>query len=206
MPVYTYNNTRSKIVKENLLNNAFKNKSFNIKNKMFDKNDEIKKRRSSRIGDIANTEYFSEINNLLKIKDDSITPTNNIIHISTNEIKRLRQINKKLSSELGRYRAKTVDKKDGFNNQNNNNFNNFEKVNIFIKDKDKIILSLKEEMNKINKNYNAEINKYKTEIIKLKKDNNRLVRMNNSNSDNNKSEVNKNMFSRLETFLFSTKN
>ena len=205
MPVYTYNNTRSKIVKENLLNNAFKNKSFNIKNKMFDKNDEIKKRRSSRIGDIANTEYFSEINNLLKIKDDSITPTNNIIHISTNEIKRLRLINKKLSSELGRYRAKTVDKKDGFNNQNNNNFNNFEKVNIFIKDKDKIILSLKEEMNKINKNYNAEINKYKTEIIKLKKDNNRLVRMNNSNSDNNKSEVNKNMFSRLSNLMKENK-
>ena len=51
---------------------------------------------------------------------------------------------------------KTVDKIEGINNQNNNNFNNFEKINIYIKDKDKLISSLKEDMNHKNISKNIE--------------------------------------------------
>ena len=71
---------------------------------------------------------------------------------------RLRNMNKKLNEELRKY--KTSYKYEGINNQNNNNFNNFEKINIYIKDKDKIISTLKNEMNQSNQNYKALINKY----------------------------------------------
>ena len=192
--IQTYNNI---VTEENMNNKSSGQKKVNINN-LKNKNDsqideQTKKKSTGTLGKNSvqssrkiDEEYFNDIDKNLNSLSEfgAKNPMNNIIHISSNEIQRLKSINRQLSSELRKYKSKTVDKIEGINNQNNNNFNNFEKINIYIKDKDKLISSLKEEMNQTNESYNNTLNKYKNEILKLKKENN-LLKVNNSHSSNN---------------------
>ena len=185
-----------------VVSNSCKKRSNTNKSEIGKKNVIIKGKNLNRNNKLINEEYFTEPDNILNsVSEYGVkNPIGNIIHISSNELSRLRSINKRLSSELRKYKSKTVDKIEGINNQNNNNFNNFEKINIYIKDKDKIISTLKKEMNQSSQNYKVVINKYKNEIMKLKKENSNLKKNNNSASYN-KNELDKSMMSRLSNLI-----
>ena len=200
------NKSEKKIPQRKKTSNLPKNKSGDIQDEIGKENFEKNDKNLNKSIKLINDDYFKETdNNLNSVSEYGVkNPIGNIIHISSNELSRLRSINKKLSSELRKYKSKTVDKSEGINHQNNNNFNNFEKINIFIKDKDKMISTLKEEMNQSDQKYKVLINKYKNEIDKLKKENGKL-KMNNSNSINNKSELDKNITLRLNNLMKENK-
>ena len=201
---YSNRITRENIQKKILSNSSKKRVSEN-QNEIENKNVIIKGKNLDKKNKKINEEYFTEPDNIINsVSEYGIkNPIGNMVHISSNELNRLRSINKRLTSELRRFKSKTVDKKDGISNQNNNNFNNFEKINIFIKDKDKIISTLKKEMNQSSQNYQVALNKYKNEILKLKKENSKL-KMNNSSSFN-KNELDKSMMSRLSNLIKENK-
>ena len=117
-------------------------------------------------------------------------------------------INKKLSSELNKYKSNMHDKNVGNNqNNNNNNFNNFEKINIFIKDKDKVISKLKKEMNQSTIKFKDILTQYKSQIVKLKDENNYL-KVNSAYSVKNSntfSEYDKSLNSKLSTLMKENK-
>ena len=193
---------------ENLEDNAFrkydsystKNQEINLNNRRKKNSMEIENLKSKTSTSLKNENYLNDEDNNLNSnrENEAKTEYGKIIRISSNEIIRLRNMNKKLNEELRKY--KTSYKYEGINNQNNNNFNNFEKINIYIKDKDKLISTLKNEMNQSNQNFKALINKYKTEMFKLKQENKQL-KFNVSYSVSNKSELDKNVYSRLGNLM-----
>ena len=193
---------------ENLEDNAFrkydsystKNQEINLNNRRKKNSMEIENLKSKTSTSLKNENYLNDEDNNLNSnrENEAKTEYGKIIRISSNEIIRLRNMNKKLNEELRKY--KTNYKYEGINNQNNNNFNNFEKINIYIKDKDKLISNLKNEMNQSNQNFKALINKYKTEMFKLKQENKQL-KFNVSYSVSNKSELDKNVYSRLGNLM-----
>ena len=193
---------------ENLEDNAFrkydsystKNQEINLNNRREKNSMEIENLKSKTSTSLKNENYLNDEDNNLNSnrENEAKTEYGKIIRISSNEIIRLRNMNKKLNEELRKY--KTSYKYEGINNQNNNNFNNFEKINIYIKDKDKLISTLKNEMNQSNQNFKALINKYKTEMFKLKQENKQL-KFNVSYSVSNKSELDKNVYSRLGNLM-----
>ena len=193
---------------ENLEDNAFrkydsysnKNQEINLNNRRKKNSMEIENLKSKTSTSLKNENYLNDEDNNLNSnrENEAKTEYGKIIRISSNEIIRLRNMNKKLNEELRKY--KTSYKYEGINNQNNNNFNNFEKINIYIKDKDKLISNLKNEMNQSNQNFKALINKYKTEMFKLKQENKQL-KFNVSYSVSNKSELDKNVYSRLGNLM-----
>ena len=180
--------------------NSTKNKEINLNNRRKLNSLEIENLKSKTSTSLKNENYLNDADNNLNLYTEKETKTEygKVIRISSNEIIRLRNMNKKLNEELRKY--KTSYKYEGINNQNNNNFNNFEKINIYIKDKDKLISSLKNEMNQSNQNFKALINKYKTEMFKLKQENKQL-KFNVSYSVSNKSELDKNVYSRLGNLM-----
>ena len=184
--------------------NSTKNKEINLNNRRKLNSLEIENLKSKTSTSLKNENYLNDADNNLNLYTEKETKTEygKVIRISSNEIIRLRNMNKKLNEELRKY--KTSYKYEGINNQNNNNFNNFEKINIYIKDKDKIISTLKNEMNQSNQNYKALINKYKAEMLKLKQENKQL-KLNISYSTNNKSELDKSIYSRLSNLMKENK-
>ena len=180
--------------------NSTKNKEINLNNRRKLNSLEIENLKSKTSTSLKNENYLNDADNNLNLYTEKETKTEygKVIRISSNEIIRLRNMNKKLNEELRKY--KTSYKYEGINNQNNNNFNNFEKINIYIKDKDKLISTLKNEMNQSNQNFKALINKYKTEMFKLKQENKQL-KFNVSYSVSNKSELDKNVYSRLGNLM-----
>ena len=180
--------------------NSTKNKEINLNNRRKLNSMEIENLKFKTSASLKNENYLNDADNNLNLYTEKETKTEygKVIRISSNEIIRLRNMNKKLNEELRKY--KTSYKYEGINNQNNNNFNNFEKINIYIKDKDKLISNLKNEMNQSNQNFKALINKYKTEMFKLKQENKQL-KFNVSYSVSNKSELDKNVYSRLGNLM-----
>ena len=180
--------------------NSTKNKEINLNNRRKLNSMEIENLKFKTSALLKNENYLNDADNNLNLYTEKETKTEygKVIRISSNEIIRLRNMNKKLNEELRKY--KTSYKYEGINNQNNNNFNNFEKINIYIKDKDKLISNLKNEMNQSNQNFKALINKYKTEMFKLKQENKQL-KFNVSYSVSNKSELDKNVYSRLGNLM-----
>jgi hypothetical protein len=180
--------------------NSTKNKEINLNNRRKLNSIEIENLKFKTSASLKNENYLNDADNNLNLYTEKETKTEygKVIRISSNEIIRLRNMNKKLNEELRKY--KTSYKYEGINNQNNNNFNNFEKINIYIKDKDKLISTLKNEMNQSNQNFKALINKYKTEMFKLKQENKQL-KFNVSYSVSNKSELDKNVYSRLGNLM-----
>ena len=180
--------------------NSTKNKEINLNNRRKLNSMEIENLKFKTSASLKNENYLNDADNNLNLYTEKETKTEygKVIRISSNEIIRLRNMNKKLNEELRKY--KTSYKYEGINNQNNNNFNNFEKINIYIKDKDKLISTLKNEMNQSNQNFKALINKYKTEMFKLKQENKQL-KFNVSYSVSNKSELDKNVYSRLGNLM-----
>ena len=180
--------------------NSTKNKEINLNNRRKLNSMEIENLKFKTSASLKNENYLNDADNNLNLYTEKETKTEygKVIRISSNEIIRLRNMNKKLNEELRKY--KTSYKYEGINNQNNNNFNNFEKINIYIKDKDKLISSLKNEMNQSNQNFKALIYKYKTEMFKLKQENKQL-KFNVSYSVSNKSELDKNVYSRLGNLM-----
>ena len=180
--------------------NSTKNKEINLNNRRKLNSMEIENLKFKTSASLKNENYLNDADNNLNLYTEKETKTEygKVIRISSNEIIRLRNMNKKLNEELRKY--KTSYKYEGINNQNNNNFNNFEKINIYIKDKDKLISSLKNEMNQSNQNFKALINRYKTEMFKLKQENKQL-KFNVSYSVSNKSELDKNVYSRLGNLM-----
>ena len=201
-------NFNRKFDNENLEDDAFrkydsystKNQEINLNNRRIINSMEIENLKSKTSTSLKNENYLNDEDNNLNSnrENEAKTEYGKIIRISSNEIIRLRNMNKKLNEELRKY--KTSYKYEGINNQNNNNFNNFEKINIYIKDKDKLISTLKNEMNQSNQNFKALINKYKTEMFKLKQENKQL-KFNVSYSVSNKSELDKNVYSRLGNLM-----
>ena len=189
---------------ENIIPNSTKNRSINMNELREKKSSEIKGVNLKTSAKLNNENYLNDADNNLysMTENDARTEYGNVIHIPPNEIIKLRNMNKKLNQELRKY--KTVNKYEGMNSQNNNNFNNFEKINIYIKDKDKIISTLKNEMNQSNQNYKALINKYKAEMLKLKQEN-KQIKLNISYSTNNKSELDKSIYSRLSNLMKENK-
>jgi len=180
--------------------NSTKNKEINLNNRRKLNSMEIENLKFKTSASLKNENYLNDADNNLNLYTEKETKTEygKVIRISSNEIIRLRNMNKKLNEELRKY--KTSYKYEGINNQNNNNFNNFEKINIYIKDKDKLISTLKNEMNQSNQNFKALINRYKTEMFKLKQENKQL-KFNVSYSVSNKSELDKNVYSRLGNLM-----
>ena len=219
--IYRYNQNNKKISENNSKSEVNRNvkdlkycvlyskidkKKLNLNGKerdKFNKNVINKGKSYNKIRQSINSEYFNgRKNDLISLSDNdnkskSISPNKNLTEMD--ELQQLRMINKKLSSELNKYKTKTIDDKNNKSNNNNNNFNNFEKINIYIKDKDKVISTLKREMNQSTKKYKDILTQYKSRINKLQDENNTL-RMNTAFSvknSNNLSDYDKSLNSKL---------
>ena len=191
-----------------VLYSKMKNKSFSLKSKareeFIKRNNNNKEKNQNSKRNSLNNEYFRTTENeLISLSDnENMSISNNKNLTETEGLKQLRIMNKKLSTELSKYRSKLKEKID-INNQNNNNFNNFEKINIFIKDKDKVISTLKKEMNKSSKKFKDIITKYKSQINKLQDENN-MLKMKSAFSvktNNSMSEFNINFNSKLSDLI-----
>ena len=130
-----------------------------------------KENNNKKFSAILSNEYLNNINIITEHGNENELGKTISAKNKMNELHKLKMINKKLSNELKRYKTLPINI-EGL--KNNNNFNVFEKINIFIKDKEKVISSLKEEMNKSNKNHQIVLNKYKKEIKALQNENDRL--------------------------------
>ena len=212
---YYENNSKSEVnrnirdLKFSVLYSKKNNKSFNMKSKAREEfiKKNINNKEKNQMRNSMNNEYFKTTDNnaftVSDIENISSSPKKNLTE--TEELQQLRLINKKLSSELSRYKSKMLMEKKDINNQNNNsnNFNNFEKINIYIKDKDKVISTLKNEMNQSTKKFKDILTKYKTQINKLQ-DENKSLRMNTASSiktNNSLSEYEKSLNSKLSTLI-----
>ena len=220
---FAENNSKSEInknvkdLKYNVLYSKLNNKHLNLNSKdraQFYKNKTNKEKSQHLTRGSVNNEYFKEKENELislsglENKSKSISPNKSKNTAEADELKRLRMINKKLSSELNKYKSNMHDKNVGNNqNNNNNNFNNFEKINIFIKDKDKVISKLKKEMNQSTIKFKDILTQYKSQIVKLKDENNYL-KVNSAYSVKNSntfSEYDKSLNSKLSTLMKENK-
>ena len=220
---FAENNSKSEInknvkdLKYNVLYSKLNNKHLNLDSKdraQFYKNKTNKEKSQHLTRGSVNNEYFKETENELislsghENKSKSISPNKSKNTAEADELKRLRMINKKLSSELNKYKSNMHDKNVGNNqNNNNNNFNNFEKINIFIKDKDKVISKLKKEMNQSTIKFKDILTQYKSQIVKLKDENNYL-KVNSAYSVKNSntfSEYDKSLNSKLSTLMKENK-
>ena len=220
---FAENNSKSEInknvkdLKYNVLYSKLNNKHLNLTSKdraQFYKNKTNKEKSQHLTRGSVNNEYFKEKENELislsghENKSKSISPNKSKNTAEADELKRLRMINKKLSSELNKYKSNMHDKNVGNNqNNNNNNFNNFEKINIFIKDKDKVISKLKKEMNQSTIKFKDILTQYKSQIVKLKDENNYL-KVNSAYSVKNSntfSEYDKSLNSKLSTLMKENK-
>ena len=220
---FAENNSKSEInknvkdLKYNVLYSKLNNKHLNLNSKdraQFYKNKTNKEKSQLLTRGSVNNEYFKETENELislsghENKSKSISPNKSKNTAEADELKRLRMINKKLSSELNKYKSNMHDKNVGNNqNNNNNNFNNFEKINIFIKDKDKVISKLKKEMNQSTIKFKDILTQYKSQIVKLKDENNYL-KVNSAYSVKNSntfSEYDKSLNSKLSTLMKENK-
>ena len=220
---FAENNSKSEInknvkdLKYNVLYSKLNNKHLNLNSKdraQFYKNKTNKEKSQHLTRGSVNNEYFKETENELislsghenKSKSISLNKSKNTAE--ADELKRLRMINKKLSSELNKYKSNMHDKNVGNNqNNNNNNFNNFEKINIFIKDKDKVISKLKKEMNQSTIKFKDILTQYKSQIVKLQDENNYL-KVNSAYSVKNSntfSEYDKSLNSKLSTLMKENK-
>ena len=180
-------------------NPLYRNKSVRLKAKQ-GKSAETKGKSSRSSIDLKNDGYFNETSNILNTRSEYgvRNPIKNIINISKNELNKLRNINQKITSDLKkRSNSNSEYKVEGIQN---NTDNNFENMNLFIKDKDKLITTLKKEIKQKNKNYNIALNKYKNQVINLKKENNQL-KSNYSYSLNMKNEMDKSMISKLSNLM-----
>ena len=220
---FAENNSKSEInknvkdLKYNVLYSKLNNKHLNLNSKdraQFYKNKTNKEKSQHLTRGSVNNEYFKEKENELislsghENKSKSISPNKSKNTAEADELKRLRMINKKLSSELNKYKSNMHEKNVGNNqNNNNNNFNNFEKINIFIKDKDKVISKLKKEMNQSTIKFKDILTQYKSQIVKLKDENNYL-KVNSAYSVKNSntfSEYDKSLNSKLSTLMKENK-
>jgi hypothetical protein len=220
---FAENNSKSEInknvkdLKYNVLYSKLNNKHLNLNSKdraQFYKNKTNKEKSQLLTRGSVNNEYFKEKENELislsghENKSKSISPNKSKNTAEADELKRLRMINKKLSSELNKYKSNMHDKNVGNNqNNNNNNFNNFEKINIFIKDKDKVISKLKKEMNQSTIKFKDILTQYKSQIVKLQDENNYL-KVNSAYSVKNSntfSEYDKSLNSKLSTLMKENK-
>jgi len=220
---FAENNSKSEInknvkdLKYNVLYSKLNNKHLNLNSKdraQFYKNKTNKEKSQHLTRGSVNNEYFKERENELislsghENKSKSISPNKSKNTAEADELKRLRMINKKLSSELNKYKSNMHDKNVGNNqNNNNNNFNNFEKINIFIKDKDKVISKLKKEMNQSTIKFKDILTQYKSQIVKLQDENNYL-KVNSAYSVKNSntfSEYDKSLNSKLSTLMKENK-
>ena len=220
---FAENNSKSEInknvkdLKYNVLYSKLNNKHLNLNSKdraQFYKNKTNKEKSQHLTRGSVNNEYFKETENELislsghENKSKSISPNKSKNTAEADELKRLRMINKKLSSELNKYKSNMHDKNVGNNqNNNNNNFNNFEKINIFIKDKDKVISKLKKEMNQSTIKFKDILTQYKSQIVKLQDENNYL-KVNSAYSVKNSntfSEYDKSLNSKLSTLMKENK-
>ena len=220
---FAENNSKSEInknvkdLKYNVLYSKLNNKHLKLNSKdraQFYKNKTNKEKSQLLTRGSVNNEYFKEKENELislsghENKSKSISPNKSKNTAEADELKRLRMINKKLSSELNKYKSNMHDKNVGNNqNNNNNNFNNFEKINIFIKDKDKVISKLKKEMNQSTIKFKDILTQYKSQIVKLKDENNYL-KVNSAYSVKNSntfSEYDKSLNSKLSTLMKENK-
>ena len=220
---FAENNSKSEInknvkdLKYNVLYSKLNNKHLNLNSKdraQFYKNKTNKEKSQHLTRGSVNNEYFKEKENELislsghENKSKSISPNKSKNTAEADELKRLRMINKKLSSELNKYKSNMHDKNVGNNqNNNNNNFNNFEKINIFIKDKDKVISKLKKEMNQSTIKFKDILTQYKSQIVKLQDENNYL-KVNSAYSVKNSntfSEYDKSLNSKLSTLMKENK-
>ena len=172
------------------------------KNKSVNLNEEngmnLNEKNNKRFSSVRKSEYLNSItedgveNKLGKKK--KISP-----NMSQNELNKLKMINKKLNLELKKYKSFPTNLEELKNN--NNNFNVFEKINIFIKDKDKVISSLKEEMDKSDKNHQMILNKYKKRIESLKNENDRLKSNTSLSGINPKSDIDASIISKLKFLM-----
>ena len=220
---FAENNSKSEInknvkdLKYNVLYSKLNNKHLNLNSKdraQFYKNKTNNEKSQHLTRGSVNNEYFKETENELislsglENKSKSISPNKSKNTAEADELKRLRMINKKLSSELNKYKSNMHDKNVGNNqNNNNNNFNNFEKINIFIKDKDKVISKLKKEMNQSTIKFKDILTQYKSQIVKLQDENNYL-KVNSAYSVKNSntfSEYDKSLNSKLSTLMKENK-
>ena len=155
-----------------------KNNQMNLKNRTIVNDRERKSKTLNKGRDSINDEYYRNSENNLKSmsRNKQLSETKVIDAKSQNiEIEKLKMINKKLCLELEKCKSKTLETKT--NTIENSNINQPNNVNIIIQDKDKMILGLKEDINKKNKKYKdlmESLNNYKKEFKKIKDENNKL--------------------------------
>ena len=191
----SYANINANDLKENILGfDRKKNKSVNSKG---EKGMNLKEKNNKKLTTFLSNEYLNDINIITENEKGNTSRKNITSKNDENELNKLRIINKKLNNELRRYKTLPINIEEL---KNNNNFNVFEEINIFIKDKEKVISSLKEEMNKSNKNHQILLNKYKKEIKALQNENDRL-KTNTSLSANPKSDADTSIFSKLNYLM-----
>ena len=191
----------------NTINNSRKSKTVN-------KNKEIK-------DDYLESNDESNLKSGSNFKSQNVTSARLIDTKSQNiEIEKLKMINKKLTLELKKCKSKTLESINNFADKSFKKDINYNNINLLIQDKDNIISSLKDDINKNNKKYLElmnSINNYKLEIKKLKEENNKLKQINiqsnrimtnhniiNSISNNNK-ELDKNLNTKLNNLIKENK-
>ena len=163
------------------------------------------KNKSQKIRDLntnkqsINKEFFDTFENIQssgsnfrKIIQDN---KGNNINNQNNEIEKLKMLNRRLTLELKKYKQSEL----GNNTDNSKEATTINTINI---DKDKLILKLKEDLNKNNKKYfelMSNLNNYKNEIKKLQDENN-ILKKNNINRNNNKN-IEKSLNAKLNNLI-----
>ena len=195
----SYANINVNDLKEDILGfDRKKNKSVNLNE---ENGMNLNEQNNKRLSPFLTNEYINNINIITEHSNNNTLGKNITSKNDENELNKLKMINKKLNSELNRYKTLQINIEEL---KNNNNFNTLEKINTFVKDKEKVISSLKEEMNKLNKNHQILLNKYKKQIKALQNENDRL-RSNTSLSGNPKSDVDLSIISKLNTLMKENK-
>ena len=195
----SYANINVNDLKEDILGfDRKKNKSVNLNE---ENGMNLNEQNNKRLSPFLTNEYINNINIITEHSNNNTLGQNITSKNDENELNKLKMINKKLNSELNRYKTLQINIEEL---KNNNNFNTLEKINTFVRDKEKVISSLKEEMNKLNKNHQILLNKYKKQIKALQNENDRL-RSNTSLSGNPKSDVDLSIISKLNTLMKENK-
>ena len=195
----SYANINVNDLKEDILGfDRKKNKSVNLNE---ENGMNLNEQNNKRLSPFLTNEYINNINIITEHSNNNTLGQNITSKNDENELNKLKMINKKLNNELNRYKTLQINIEEL---KNNNNFNTLEKINTFVRDKEKVISSLKEEMNKLNKNHQILLNKYKKQIKALQNENDRL-RSNTSLSGNPKSDVDLSIISKLNTLMKENK-
>ena len=201
----SYHNINLKKMEPDIIGSDFsKNKSVNLAEENGMNLDEKRGKSQHRQKALIKDEYFHTDNNNVNSKSEFGIKTPNLnMNNNYNKLKPKNVINKKFSSDFAKNKSKGLDNINMGNNYTNSN--NFKNINLLIREKDKIISTLKEEINNINKKHQMILNQYNKELFSLRNEIERNKTNASSSINNIKNDNEKNLYLKLNNLMKENK-